>query len=357
MELSILCDCEIGLIIFTQNNKLFQYASDDINSTVDKFRTHTEVPGLNLTNKDYNTEFEKPKEAEDEDSNDEGSAKKKSRKRKNPSPPRSNWRKPFDERGDDDKHYGDDGHSSNESVSHSPFVPISSSNHSQSDTIESSPRQNLSRSPSFNPNNEPINGSKFHQVKRENFNPKESSFHEDSPTNSRQNSSHTSAFTENVGGTSLQSPISNGNGSKLQAFKGSLSNLHIPLNAPPPLLSPTFCPNMPLKSPNTLNTPNPNMFNNFPRSPTTAPPMSFFPASFGDSYYSMPPPLSPIGSPHLEMALGREYDHHGGPGPHVFDLHFNQHNHNHNHNHNHIHNHNHNHAGQHPPHSNNHNHN
>eukprot|EP01125_Pyxidicula_operculata_P011378 TRINITY_DN372_c0_g1_i6.p1 TRINITY_DN372_c0_g1~~TRINITY_DN372_c0_g1_i6.p1 ORF type:complete len:115 (+),score=15.13 TRINITY_DN372_c0_g1_i6:781-1125(+) len=114
---------------------------------------------------------------------------------------------------------------------------------------------------------------------------------------------------------------------------------------------------MPLKSPNTLNTPNPNMFNNFPRSPTTAPPMSFFPASFGDSYYSMPPPLSPIGSPHLEMALGREYDHHGGPGPHVFDLHFNQHNHNHNHNHNHIHNHNHNHAGQHPPHSNNHNHN
>ena len=30
MELSVLCDCQIGLIIFNSNNKLVQYSSHDI---------------------------------------------------------------------------------------------------------------------------------------------------------------------------------------------------------------------------------------------------------------------------------------------------------------------------------------
>lgn len=29
-ELSVLCDCEIALIIFSSNNKLYQYASTDM---------------------------------------------------------------------------------------------------------------------------------------------------------------------------------------------------------------------------------------------------------------------------------------------------------------------------------------
>ena len=32
MELSVLCDCQIGLIIFNSNNKLVQYSSHDIDS-------------------------------------------------------------------------------------------------------------------------------------------------------------------------------------------------------------------------------------------------------------------------------------------------------------------------------------
>lgn len=32
MELSVLCDCQIGLIIFNTNNKLVQYSSHDMDS-------------------------------------------------------------------------------------------------------------------------------------------------------------------------------------------------------------------------------------------------------------------------------------------------------------------------------------
>lgn len=42
MELSILCDCEIALIIFNSNNKLFQYASTDMKSTLNKFYKYYE---------------------------------------------------------------------------------------------------------------------------------------------------------------------------------------------------------------------------------------------------------------------------------------------------------------------------
>jgi hypothetical protein len=35
MELSVLCDCQIALVIFNSNNKLFQYSSGDINAGVE----------------------------------------------------------------------------------------------------------------------------------------------------------------------------------------------------------------------------------------------------------------------------------------------------------------------------------
>lgn len=42
-ELSVLCDCEIALIIFNSNNKLVQYASTEIDKILMKY---TEVRGL-----------------------------------------------------------------------------------------------------------------------------------------------------------------------------------------------------------------------------------------------------------------------------------------------------------------------
>lgn len=36
-ELSVLCECEVALIIFTPNNKLVQYASTDIDKTLMKY--------------------------------------------------------------------------------------------------------------------------------------------------------------------------------------------------------------------------------------------------------------------------------------------------------------------------------
>jgi hypothetical protein len=36
-ELSVLCDCEISVIIFNSNNKLFQYASTDMDKVLLKY--------------------------------------------------------------------------------------------------------------------------------------------------------------------------------------------------------------------------------------------------------------------------------------------------------------------------------
>jgi hypothetical protein len=41
-ELSILCGCEVGLIVFSHNNKLFQYASSDMDSLLLRYTEHTE---------------------------------------------------------------------------------------------------------------------------------------------------------------------------------------------------------------------------------------------------------------------------------------------------------------------------
>jgi hypothetical protein len=41
-ELSVLCDCEIGLIIFSGTGKLFQYASSDMDSILLKYTDHAD---------------------------------------------------------------------------------------------------------------------------------------------------------------------------------------------------------------------------------------------------------------------------------------------------------------------------
>lgn len=51
MELSILCDCEIALIVFSSNNKLFQYASSDMDKILLRYTEYSE-PHKPLTNND-----------------------------------------------------------------------------------------------------------------------------------------------------------------------------------------------------------------------------------------------------------------------------------------------------------------
>ncbi|WP_289480292.1 hypothetical protein, partial [Klebsiella pneumoniae] len=41
-ELSVLCDCEIALIIFNHSNKLFQYASTDMDKVLLKYTEYNE---------------------------------------------------------------------------------------------------------------------------------------------------------------------------------------------------------------------------------------------------------------------------------------------------------------------------
>lgn len=50
-ELSVLCDCEIGLIIFSSTGKLFQYASSDMDSVLLKYTDHVD-PHESKTNVD-----------------------------------------------------------------------------------------------------------------------------------------------------------------------------------------------------------------------------------------------------------------------------------------------------------------
>ncbi|EEH53019.1 uncharacterized protein MICPUCDRAFT_21861 [Micromonas pusilla CCMP1545] len=52
MELSVLCDCQIALVIFNSNNKLFQYSSGDINHVLTRFKNDTVGPHERRNNKD-----------------------------------------------------------------------------------------------------------------------------------------------------------------------------------------------------------------------------------------------------------------------------------------------------------------
>jgi hypothetical protein len=73
MELSILCDCEISLLIFNnQSGKLFQYASSDMEKILLRYVDSEESPVQSYTNTDYCAQFEKKdvsfkREAEDSD--------------------------------------------------------------------------------------------------------------------------------------------------------------------------------------------------------------------------------------------------------------------------------------------------
>ncbi|ESN98162.1 hypothetical protein HELRODRAFT_84874 [Helobdella robusta] len=50
-ELSVLCDCEIALIVFNSANKLFQFASSDMDKVLLKYTEHNN-PHESRTSKD-----------------------------------------------------------------------------------------------------------------------------------------------------------------------------------------------------------------------------------------------------------------------------------------------------------------
>jgi hypothetical protein len=61
MELSILCDCEIALLVYNSNEKVFQYCSNDLEEVLQKC-TESEDLCQSYTNKDYATAFTQKKD-------------------------------------------------------------------------------------------------------------------------------------------------------------------------------------------------------------------------------------------------------------------------------------------------------
>ncbi|XP_072160932.1 uncharacterized protein [Bemisia tabaci] len=50
-ELSVLCDCDIALVIFTKSNKLYEFASSDMNEILLKYAENDDKPYESYTNK------------------------------------------------------------------------------------------------------------------------------------------------------------------------------------------------------------------------------------------------------------------------------------------------------------------
>ncbi|KAG0209907.1 Myocyte-specific enhancer factor 2C [Mortierella sp. GBA30] len=65
MELSVLCDCQIGLIIFNSNNKLVQYSSHDIDQILLRYTEYNDSCET-YTNKEFLTATENNKDEDEE---------------------------------------------------------------------------------------------------------------------------------------------------------------------------------------------------------------------------------------------------------------------------------------------------
>lgn len=65
-ELSVLCDCEIALIIFTSSNKLYQYASSDMDKVLLKYTEYNDTV-VSQTNKDIIDMLNKKEDKSDMD--------------------------------------------------------------------------------------------------------------------------------------------------------------------------------------------------------------------------------------------------------------------------------------------------
>lgn len=83
MELSVLCDCEIALIIFNSNAKLFQYSSIPMGALLGKYSQACTDPQEKRTNEDlYNQHFSAQGDDEDDDDLPPSPARKSPRESK-----------------------------------------------------------------------------------------------------------------------------------------------------------------------------------------------------------------------------------------------------------------------------------
>lgn len=67
MELSILCDCDVALLVFSPQDKLFRYASTDLGKVLERFHNYKDE-STDMTNDDYFKQFapnEDPNQQED----------------------------------------------------------------------------------------------------------------------------------------------------------------------------------------------------------------------------------------------------------------------------------------------------
>jgi len=77
MELSILCDCEIALIVF-QENKLYQYGSEGIMKVLGRYAESKELPIEDHSNQDYTTKFDEKMIKQKKKKDDRGILSKRS---------------------------------------------------------------------------------------------------------------------------------------------------------------------------------------------------------------------------------------------------------------------------------------
>eukprot|EP00854_Cymbomonas_tetramitiformis_P003159 gene3159-4003_t len=71
MELSVLCDCDIALVIFNSNNKLFQYASTDMDAILAKYSKACAEPHEKRNNQDLFTQHFANQQHNDDDDDDD----------------------------------------------------------------------------------------------------------------------------------------------------------------------------------------------------------------------------------------------------------------------------------------------
>jgi len=286
LELSILCDCEIALLIFNQSNKLFQYATEDVQKVLVRYTDYEEPPAQSLTNSDYHAQFEKNEEKESPSISRHSS---KERKNSEHSPPPSSKRSLSDIEAKEYVKYKLA--KKNEDHFKTPQIP-------QPSRLQTPdfPSSSIKSGFVLNPNYLNVSSITPPHLLHPNSN---------SPT--AFTSSHMGGFPSSHSNLppwnpSLERSVQDHPKSpKVSNFKKGLS-IQIPSASGgsfTPASPGSFCPSIPLPKSSLIVTPNPSMFNAYsPRTPTT--PTAPFPG-FPSDYTSLPMP--PLTSPHLEVAF------------------------------------------------------
>lgn len=330
MELSILCDCDIALLVFSPQDKLFRYATTDVESVLQRHTNCKEEPQQDLTNEDYFRQFA-PNDDPVPTEGEQGSPSSKKPRRRDldsttgPTTRRKRSMEEFEEDGHLDRvkrerkvsRIETDAHELNgegqikpepfqyspsfQEPSQMPFmsfpprpVEVNTNDSTLPPFSSSSAFYNSSSSSSWPGSSQNSNSS---QVPVGPHSPVSTQLPSLPPASQLQSGSPHSEHPMPLTPKSSRPPMFN----NLTISIPSRESSTVP-SMLSPLTSPTFCPKIPLESPTTLTTPNPTLFSGvYPRSPRTPTTPS---APFPD--FSMQPAFR---LPHLEAAFFR-----GGAG-------------------------------------------